>query len=389
MNTVRQHSTSLALFSSGVALAIAVLTVVLPFRSPAGEMPAQERPLTLDEQAKLREELRGLPDPSQAYVKVSKLAMPSVVHIAVSKTVRLPDDWDDFFEQPFFKRFGGERPPRRYEQQAMGSGFIIESDGLILTNNHVVDAAEKVVVRLHDGREFTGKVLGTDPVTDVALVRIDAKGLPTIVLGDSDRIEVGASAIAIGNPFGLDGTVTVGVVSAKGRTHLGILDHEDFIQTDAAINPGNSGGPLMNVRGEVVGVNAVIFSRSGGYQGIGFAIPINMAKRVKEKILKTGRVIRGTLGVRMTDPDPETRKREGVSGGSYIAKVFPASPAEDAGLQAEDLVVTFDGKEIRDSRHLRWLIAEEEVGKTARLGLLRHGKRLDLEVQIREWKPEF
>lgn len=365
-----------------VAGAVFALAATAFFSRGLVPVRAQEPELTPEGRARLREELAA--DPSTAsspFVKVAKLVTPSVVHLIVSRTVEMRDPFSDFFDDPFFRRFrGGESPRRRFEQQGQGSGFIIDAEGHILTNNHVVQGADKIVVRLHSGREIEGKLVATDPVTDVAVVKVPPAGLSPAVLGDSDRIEIGEWAVAIGNPFGLQSTVTLGIVSAKGRSHLGILDQEDFIQTDAAINPGNSGGPLVNARGEVIGINAAIFTRSGGYQGIGFAIPINLARRVKEDLVKFGRVKRGTLGIRMAD------LRQGH--GAVIVEVLKHSPALEAGLRQGDIVVRFGGKEVRDSTHLRSLILQQPVGTMVEMEIVRDGKTRKVEVGIEEWRPE-
>ncbi len=338
-----------------------------------------------EELERLRADLKTLPDPGAPFVKVSKLVMPSVVHIVVSRTIQVRDPFDDFFDDPFFRRF--KRSPRRFEQQGQGSGFIIESGGLIMTNHHVVDGADKIIVRLHDGRELGGKLVGRDPVTDVALIRVEAKNLPAVAIGDSSKLEVGEWVVAFGNPFGLEYTVTTGIISAKGRTRLGILDQEDFIQTDAAINPGNSGGPLVNVRGEVIGINSAIFSRSGGYQGIGFAVPINLAWQVQEQLQKHGRVIRGSIGVKTIDVTDELSMRLRIPRrpGALVSEVLQAS----TGLQAGDLIVRFDGVDVKDSQHFRSLVLAQKVGAKVRIEAIRRGKTVELEVSIEESGQEY
>jgi serine protease Do len=368
----------LVTFAAGALFALATTALLSRGLETAG---AQDSDLPPAKRAKLREELAADPAASSPFVKVAKLVTPSVVHLIVSRTVEVRDPFSDFFDDPLFRRFrGGEAPRRRFEQQGQGSGFVVDAEGYVLTNNHVVQGADKIVVRLQDGREVEGKLLATDPFTDVAVVKVPPDGLRPATLGDSDRIEVGEWAIAIGNPFGLQSTVTLGIVSAKGRSHLGILDQEDFIQTDAAINPGNSGGPLVNARGEVIGVNAAIFSRSGGYQGIGFAIPINLAKRIQEDLVKFGRVKRGTLGIRMAD------LRQGQ--GAAIVEVLKHSPALEAGLRQGDIVVRFGGKDVRDSAHLRSLILQQPVGTLVEVEIVRNGRSMKVEVGIEEWKPE-
>lgn len=379
-----------AIFAIGF---IAGITFALVTCLNLGQQPqhyaAQDRLPSAEELDKLRTELKQQENP-QTFVKVAKLVRPSVVHIVVSTTVEMRDPWEEWFDDPFFRRFFGERrPPQRFKQQSQGTGFIIDGRSYILTNNHVVRNADQIIVRLMDHREFEAKLVGTDPVTDLAVIKVDVPNLPSVELGDSDKLEIGEWVVALGNPFGLESTVTLGIVSAKGRSELGITDVEDFIQTDAAINPGNSGGPLVNTRGQVVGVNAAIFSRSGGYQGIGFAIPINLARKIMDQLIKQGRVRRGTLGVRLAEIDPRTAKQLGVHQGAVIADVFRGSPARRAGLQKGDLVVKFDGQDVRSAQHLRSLILQQKVGSTVTLEVQRNGRKTSVQVPIEEWSPEY
>ncbi len=295
---------------------------------------------------------------SRAFAAVVKKAAPAVVFIEVEKTVvrKEPHPFPfgpfpfDFFGDDFMRRFFPQIP-RKFKQRGAGSGFIVSPEGLIFTNNHVVEGADKVIVKLADGRTFKGKVVGRDPQSDVAVLKIKGHNLPTVPLGDSDKIQVGEWVIAIGNPFGLSHTVTVGVVSAKGRSGLGITDFEDFIQTDAAINPGNSGGPLLNIRGEVIGMNTAIFSRSGGYMGIGFAIPINIVKLVAEQLVEKGKVVRGWLGVVIQDLTPALAQEFGLerTEGALVAEVLKGSPADRAGLRPGDVIVGYEGKPVKNS----------------------------------------
>ena len=290
------------------------------------------------------------------------------------------------------RRFFGEIPQEReYKQSGLGSGFITSQDGYILTNNHVVANADKIKVTLQDKREFTAEVVGTDPKTDVAVIKIKAEKLPVAPFGDSDALEVGDWVVAIGTPFGLSQTVTAGIISAEGRSNIGINDYENFIQTDAAINPGNSGGPLVNINGEVIGINTAIFSRSGGYQGIGFAIPINMAKSVQESLITKGKVIRGWLGVMIQPVAPEIVKQfslpEGTTG-TLVGDVLKGGPAEDSGLRRGDVIVEFDGKPIDSPTTLRNIVADTEVGKNVDVMLFRDGKKQTLQVKIGEQPGE-
>lgn len=265
-----------------------------------------------------------------------------------------------------------------------GSGFIISPDGLIMTNNHVVGDADKVIVRLLDGREFTAETIGTDPATDVAVIKIDASDLPFLSLGDSDQLEVGDWVLAVGNPFGLSHTLTAGIVSAKGRSGIGINDYENFIQTDAAINPGNSGGPLVNLDSEVVGMNTAIFSRSGGYMGIGFAIPINMAKQIRDQLVKHGTVTRGRLGVYIQDLTSELAESFELkeTKGILVAQVIEDSPAEEAGLERGDVILKLAGEPIGKVAEFRNRIALTAPGTELKLTILRDGKTKEVPVTI-------
>ncbi len=335
---------------------------------------------------------------SDAFASIVKKVEPAVVFVQVSKTIKgggpggMAGDPFGLFNDPFFQRFFGpqfqprQRQPRQFKQRGAGSGFIITSDGYIMTNNHVVGEADEIDVKLSDGRKFKAKVIGTDPKSDVAVIKIDAKQLPTIPLGDSEKLEVGEWVLAIGNPFGLAHTVTVGVVSAKGRSHLGINDYEDFIQTDAAINPGNSGGPLINIHGEVIGMNTAIFSRSGGSMGIGFAIPINMAKAVKNQLIKNGKVVRGWLGVIIQDIDENLAESFGLksSEGVLVAEVSPDSPAAKGGLKQGDVILKLNGKTVNDVGELRNKIALTSPGTTVKFDILRDGKKKAIKVKIGE-----
>ena len=281
---------------------------------------------------------------SKARAAIVRQVSPAVVHISVEKTVTEggADNVPDMFDDEFFRRFFAPRlpiPPREFKQRGLGSGSIVDERGYILTNNHVVAEADRILVKLQDGRELDGELVGADPATDLAVVKVATNGLPIAKLGNSDQLEVGETVIAIGNPFGLEQTVTQGIVSAKGRSQVGLTDYEDFIQTDASINPGNSGGPLVNLQGEIVGVNTAIFSRSGGNMGIGFSIPINMAKKIMQSLIETGRVVRGFLGVVIQDITQELADALGVevNEGVLIAHVGPHTPASEAGIQQGDM----------------------------------------------------
>lgn len=327
----------------------------------------------------------------QAMAEVAAAVKPAVVNISSTKTVRISGMQSPFFDDPFFRRFFGDEfnqfgRPREHKQSGLGSGVIVDKDGYILTNNHVIKDADEIKVKLSDKREFKGKVIGTDSKTDLAVIKIDSNHLPLLRLGDSDTLKVGETVIAIGNPFGLNQTVTSGIVSATGRANVGIADYEDFIQTDAPINPGNSGGALVNVRGELVGINTAIFSTSGGYQGIGFAIPSSMAKAVMDNLINKGKVVRGWLGVSIQPVTPELAKQFGIKDdkGALVGDVVEDGPAEKAGIQRGDVIVEFDGREVSDPSGLRNSVAGTPPGKKVKIGLMRDGKMQKLDVAIAE-----
>ena len=332
----------------------------------------------------------GLPD----FVGLVKRVGPIVVNVSTTqmrKTAQGPFG-DDGPSGEFWERFFGGRIPRGPQRQSgLGSGFIIDRDGTVLTNYHVVDGAEKIVVTLSDGKTFDARVLGRDQKTDIAIIKIDAKqDLPVARLGDSDRLEVGEWVMAIGNPFGLDHTVTTGIVSAKGR-HIGSGPYEDFIQTDASINPGNSGGPLLNLRGEVVGINTAIFSQSGGNIGIGFAIPTNLVKELVPQLKTKGKVVRGYLGTTVQKITPEIAESMGLKqrqGGALVAEVLAGTPAEKAGIKTGDVIVEFDGKEIKDSADLPLQVARIAPGKTVQMKIVRDNKELALPITVGEIKEK-
>lgn len=337
----------------------------------------------------------------KAFAAVVKKAGPAVVHIRVEKSIQGfgaggRNNQFGLFNDPFFERFFGpqfrhDRQPRRFKQEAFGSGFIIASNGYILTNNHVVSKADSITVGMSDGRQFKAKVVGADPESDVALIKINATDLPVLPLGNSDKLQVGEWVIAIGSPFELNQTVTVGVVSAKGRDRMGINDYENFIQTDAAINPGNSGGPLLNIHGEAIGINTAIFSRSGGYMGIGFAIPINMAKSIEQQLRRHGKVIRGWLGVVIQDVTEELAKSFGLkkAAGALVSEVTKKSPAARAGLKQGDVIISLDGEPLANVNALRNKIALAAPGSKHTLQIIRNGHKDNITVTIGEQPPNF
>ena len=336
---------------------------------------------------------RGFP----SFAPIVKAVSPSVVKVSVSsqpKTSRMgmPGGMD-------LRRFfgpGAQMPEELQQQQGhqrhhmpkeqgVGSGVIVTKDGYILTNNHVVEDASTIKVTMTDGREFDGKVIGRDPKTDVAVIKIDAKDLPAITLADSDKIEVGDMVLAVGHPFGIGQSVTTGIISAKGRATMG-LDYEDFIQTDAAINPGNSGGALVDVDGRLIGMNTAILSHSGGNQGIGFAVPANLARWVMESLVNHGRVERGFLGVNIQDMTPQLAQQFNLNGakGALVSAVTPDSPADKAGVKSGDLVTDFNGKPVTDSRHLKLQVGSTAPGAAVPMNVLRDGKTLTLSVIVKE-----
>ena len=330
--------------------------------------------------------------PPGSFSELVKHISPSVVNISVEKIVKgrargqIPFGPEDPMRD-FFDRFFGDQMPKDFKQRGLGTGFVIDKDGFILTNNHVVEDADDIKVRLGDDREFKAEIVGRDPKTDLALIKIDGKGsLAAISLGDSDKLEVGDWVVTIGNPFGLGNTVTAGIVSAKYR-QIGAGAYDNFIQTDASINPGNSGGPLLNTAGEAVGINSAIFSQSGGSIGIGFAIPINMAKDLLPQ-LKTGKVVRGWLGVMIQKITPELKDKLKLEEekGALVGDVSAGGPAEKAGILRGDVIVSFDGKEIKDSSELPYRVAATPVGKIVSVEVMRIGQKKNFQVKIGKLK---
>ena len=332
-----------------------------------------------------------------AFIGVAAQVRPAVVHIGTiqrSKSRRGPAPQpfsDDPFFQDFFKQFFGPQAPGsgpEFRQPGLGSGVIIDKRGLVLTNFHVIKGADEITLRLADKREYRGQILGTDPKTDLALVRFQPdREVIVAPLGNSDALRVGEWAIAIGNPFGLDQTVTVGVISATGRSDVGVATYENFIQTDASINPGNSGGPLLNLKGEVVGINTAIVAAG---QGIGFAIPINMVRRVVDQLVDKGKVVRGWLGVALQPLSPELVQTLGLSGtaGALVASTIPGSPAAQAGLQQGDVILAYDTIVIEDYPHVQRLVADTRVGKVVTLQVLRKKAKINLSVTVAEGPEE-
>ncbi|QBG48163.1 DegQ family serine endoprotease [Verrucomicrobia bacterium S94] len=336
----------------------------------------------------------ALKQTGDAFAEVAQEALPAVVFIDVETTVEVPTRYRHPLEEFFGRGYWGypsEPETREYQQRGQGSGFIISKDGYILTNNHVVNNADKITVTLGDGREFEAKLIGTDPKTEVALIKIDGhEELPVVPLGDSDALRVGEWVIAAGNPFGLSQTITAGIVSAKGRDETGIAEYGDFIQTDAAINPGNSGGPLLNIDGEVVGINTAIYTRSGGYMGIGFAIPINQAVNIKEQLIKYGRVSRSVLGVYLQEVDEDLAATFGLDqkGGVLINQVVEDSAAEEAGIKGGDIVVEMNGKPVRKLHAFRNRVANTPPNTKIELKIFRDGKYINISAVTKEMESD-
>jgi serine protease Do len=330
---------------------------------------------------------------SKAFESASSLVSSSVVSIYAEEVVitktqfGMPDDaLKNFFGEDFFKRFFGPQEPQRQTVRSLGSGVIVTKDGYILTNNHVVAKAQKLSVVLHDKRTFRAKVVGADPPTDVAVVKIEAEDLPAATLGDSERVRVGQWVLAVGNPFQLTSTVTAGIISAKGRSSVGLADYGDFIQTDASINPGNSGGALSDLDGNVIAINTAILSQSGGNIGIGFAIPINMARQVMSELIAKGKVVRGYMDLYPQDVTTDLAKALKLSStqGALVASVPPGGPADKAGIKPGDVITSFNGEKITDSTQLRNLVAQTTPGTRAKIMLLRDGKEMEVTAVLAE-----
>jgi len=334
----------------------------------------------------------------QPFISVAKLAKASVVNISSVKKGRPESERfsTPFSDDPFFRRFFGEEfeqrmpAPRERQEQGVGSGVIVTPNGYIVTNNHVVEDADELIVSLPDKRTYKAKVIGTDPKTDVAVVKIEASTLPVMPWGDASQLQVGEMVLAVGNPFGLNQTVTMGIISAVGRANVGIVDYEDFIQTDAAINPGNSGGALVNLKGELIGINTAIFTRSGGYMGIGFAIPSNMVRNVMESLIKHGKVVRGWIGVSIQEITQDLAKEFGTTDtkGALVADVLEDSPAAKAKLERGDIITAYNGTPINDPGHLRSLVAETAPGKAVQLSVWRDRTSKDVSLTIGEQPKE-
>ena len=322
------------------------------------------------------------------FTHVAGQAVKGVANISSLQVVRTPNS--PFAADPFFRYFFGENDDlfgsRDRRSLSLGSGVVISADGYVVTNNHVVgENMREITVALADKREVRGRLIGTDPATDIALLKLNVSGLPVVPWGDSSKLQIGEWVLAIGSPFQLSATVTAGIVSATGRTNVGFADYEDFVQTDAAINPGNSGGALINTRGELVGINTGIFSQSGGYQGIGFAVPSNLARHVIDDLLKYGEVRRGSIDFRVESmTDPEVAEQVGASStrGALVTQMYRSSASYEAGLRPGDVITAFNGQNVADAAQLRRLVADAKIGTTATLKVLRSGRPADVKINI-------
>ena len=343
--------------------------------------------------------ITSLKQTGKAFASIAKDVSPAVVNIQTDVTAEAADASDQLEdgEQPdlenipapfldLFRNLDPRMQPNPYRRPVtrQGSGFIISKDGYIVTNNHLVQGASKITVRLLDGTEYIAKIIGIDPQSDIAVVKIDAKNLPIVTLGDSDAIEVGEWVVALGNPFGLSHSLSAGVLSAKGRSSVGIADYENFLQTDAAINPGNSGGPLLDLEGKVIGINTAIFSRSGGYMGIGFAIPINMAKGIIDQLMANGKVVRGYLGVKIQELTKDLADSFGLKerNAILVSQVEKDSPADKSGLKQGDVIISLDGKPVENIGSFRNTIASNKPGTTHKIDIIRDKKPMQLAVVV-------
>ncbi|UVW28952.1 Do family serine endopeptidase [Massilia sp. H6] len=368
------------LFAQTVTVALAIYVVVAAMRPEWLERAPTQ--VTIGTAGKAVPVLQGPPLPaSGSYRDAAGRAMPAVVNILTSKASR---ETHPLMKDPLFRRFFGDRLPPEEQLASLGSGVIVSGDGYILTNNHVVEGADAIEVGLADGRKIAARIVGTDPETDLAVIRISARDLPVMVLGDPERARVGDVVLAIGNPFGVGQTVTLGIISALGRNNLHINHFENFIQTDAAINFGNSGGALVDTNGQLLGINSAIYSQTGGSVGIGFAIPVNTAKTVLDSIVQHGTVVRGWIGVESQDITPELARSFslGRESGTIIAGVVRGGPAHRAGVQPGDILVAVGAKPVANTREMLNLIAQLEPGEQAQLRILRKNREATLDVTV-------
>ncbi len=365
------------IFSQTVTICLGLLFVVATFRQDA--IPGTRSLGTVHEAVR-----DDTATPPGSFREAARKATPSVVNIFTSKQVHTPHP-PIFPDNPALRRFFGDNPPPDTQQQSsLGSGVIVLAQGYILTNDHVIDGAQEIQVALSDGRNVKAQIVGADPETDLAVLKVDLQNLPAITFGLSEQVRVGDMALAIGNPFGVGETVTLGIISALGRSKLGINTFENFIQTDAAINPGNSGGALVDASGNLIGINSAIYSKTGGSQGIGFSIPVSLAKSVMEEIIKTGAVTRGWIGVEVQDLTPELAESFQLSkpDGALISGILKGGPAERAGVRPGDVLVQVENKPILDSQEMLNRISALKPGQTAHLHVLRNHQTLEMNVTV-------
>src|SRR5215831_11782202 len=398
MKNIRQQFIGMRLIAPALAAALIVTFAVggaigfVSHRQPPSLIPVASASNGVNEMAAL----------TTSFAPIVKNAQPAVVSIASTKVIKV-DAGDEglspLFDDPMFRQFFGDRGagplnrpgrPREQREQGLGSGVIVSPDGYILTNNHVIEGANEIKVYTSDKRELKARVIGADPKTDIAVVKVEAKNLPTLPFADSSQAQVGDIVLAIGNPFGVGQTVTMGIISATGRGNLGIEDYEDFIQTDAAINPGNSGGALINAGGQLIGINTAILSRAGGNQGVGFAVPANLARAVMNQLLKSGKVVRGYLGVMIQPVSPEIAEAFNLpdARGALVGEVTPDGPAARAGLAQGDVITELNGVRVDDSRELRLKISQLSPGSAIRLKFLRDGNPREINITLGELPNE-
>lgn len=372
------------LFAQSVTIGLAVWFIVTTLKPDwTGKLGSSQSVRIASSSVSIQEAIPSLTPSQNSYRDAAKIAMPSVVNIFTTKEARQPGT--PYMDDPFFKKFFGDGYGAQEEKQAsLGSGVVISPQGYILTNNHVVEAADEIEVALADGRKAVAKVVGTDPETDLAVIKIDMPNLPAITLGHIEQVRVGDPVLAIGNPFGVGQTVTMGIISALGRNHLGINTFENFIQTDAAINPGNSGGALIDTNGNLLGINTAIYSSSGGSLGIGFAIPVSTVKTVMESIINTGQVVRGWIGVEPQDITPELAESFGLTtkGGAIIAGVLRGGPADKAGIKPGDILIAIEDKPVTDTTEMLNLIAQLIPGNKSNFTISRRNQESVVQVTI-------
>ena len=377
-----QKKLSIVALLTGVFLGIPFLPAMALAAAPSGDPVVSEKDVAA-----------GLAL-QKSFEAISHAVLPAVVNISTTALVSTSPHLPPMFDDPFFKRFfgnpfgpGGGQTPQKHVERSLGSGFIISSDGTIVTNNHVVKNATKVTVLLSNKKSYQAKVIGTDPMTDIAVIKINSRTpLPVVTWGDSKNVDVGTIVLAMGSPFGLTQSVTMGIVSALKRSNMGIEQYENFIQTDAAINPGNSGGPLVNLRGEVIGMNTAIYTTNGGYEGIGFAIPVTMVRQVVQDLITKGKVVRGWLGISIQNVTPVIAKQFDLkkNSGVLVSDVLPGSPAESARLKRGDVITALNGNTVEDANDLRMHVARIPPGKVATLTVVRSGRTMTIDVKVGE-----